>query len=99
MPATGSSPSGFVDTVFAMELGEYRVLDGTTAAYLVRLDAITPPDLEDPDLVAIADQIRTQIAASVGDDILNAYAAALQSNAGININQAALNAVHSQLLQ
>ncbi len=91
------TPSGFVDTIFTMEMGEIRVIEGVTAAYIVRLDAITPPDLEDPEIVAQADAIRDRMARTVGDDILSAYAAAIQADAGITLNQAALNAVHSQL--
>ncbi|MDF0599485.1 SurA N-terminal domain-containing protein [Psychromarinibacter sp. C21-152] len=92
-------PDGFLDTVFEMETGDTRVIRGDTNAYIVRLDAVTPPDLSDPELAARAEQMQQQLAQRMGQDILDAYASAVQQAAGITINQAALNAVHAQFPQ
>ncbi|MDJ0627201.1 MAG: SurA N-terminal domain-containing protein [Rhodobacter sp.] len=90
------TPPDFLTAVFDMELGEARVVEGGNAAYLVRLDAIAPPDTADTDVTAQRDGYATSIAQSIGADILRAYSDAIQAQAGISLNQAAINAVHSQ---
>ncbi|WP_425049976.1 SurA N-terminal domain-containing protein [Psychromarinibacter sp. S121] len=90
------TPTDFIVTIFGMEPGETQVIEGTNAAYLVRLDAINEPDLTDPAYADEATQLRDQLAAALGQDILGAYAATVQSEAGISLNQAAINAVHAQ---
>jgi peptidyl-prolyl cis-trans isomerase D len=90
------TPPAFLETVFDMQPGDIRVIEGATAAYLVRLDSIAPPDPDDADLAAQADQLAEATAQSLGADILQAYSSAVVKRAGISINQAAVNAVHTQ---
>lgn len=90
------APTDFLDTVFAMEPGEIKVLKGDTLAYLVRLDDILPPDPQNADLTVALDRLSTTTAQSLGSDILAAYTSAVEAKAGISINQVAINAVHAQ---
>ncbi|MAQ84928.1 MAG: peptidylprolyl isomerase [Maritimibacter sp.] len=90
------TPTDFVAAIFEMEPGDMQVIEGANAAYLVRLDAINEPDLSDPAYADAAAQLRDQLASSLGQDILGAYAATVQSEAGISLNQTAINAVHAQ---
>jgi peptidyl-prolyl cis-trans isomerase D len=90
------TPDTFVPQVFEMDEGEARVIQGVTSVYVVRLDAVTAPDLADDALATQAEQMRAQLAQAVGADILEAYATALEAEAGITLNQPALNAVHAQ---
>ncbi|MDF0597012.1 peptidylprolyl isomerase [Psychromarinibacter halotolerans] len=90
------TPTDFVAAIFEMEPGDTQAIEGTNAAYLVRLDAINEPDLSDPAYADAAAQLRDQLASSLGQDILGAYAATVQSEAGISLNQTAINAVHAQ---
>ncbi len=93
-------PADFIGTVFDMDApGDTRKLEGETAVYVIRLDAITPPDLSDPRIADQAGELLNETAAAVGSDILDAYAAAIQAQAGITLNQPALNAVHAQFTQ
>lgn len=93
------APASVLAAVFEMEVGETRVIEGNTGAFVVRLDAITPPDLSADDVAAEAERLGQQTADALGEDILNAYADAIQAEAGISLNQAALNAVHAQFPQ
>ena len=90
------TPPNFLESVFELEAGDVTVIEGDTAAYLVRLDAINPPDETDTDLAARRDQLAEATAQAIGTDLLQAYANAIQAQAGVSINQAAINAVHVQ---
>ncbi|MEM1387919.1 MAG: SurA N-terminal domain-containing protein [Pseudomonadota bacterium] len=91
------TPTGFVETIYEMEAGDVRIVEGATAAYIVRLDAVTAPDLSEGDGAEDLETLQTQLSASVGLDILQAFATAVQNDAGITINEAARNAVHTGL--
>lgn len=93
-------PDDFIDQVFDMDsAGDTRIIEGAQSVYIVRLDAITPPDLSAPGIEAQADTLLDNTAQAIGSDMLDAYAAAIQAQAGITLNQPALNAVHSQFTQ
>jgi len=89
------TPADFLVTVFDMAPGDVRVISGDTAAYLVRLDAVAPP-AEDDDNTARLEGLAQATAQSIGADILQAYSRAVESQAGISLNQTAINAVHTQ---
>jgi peptidyl-prolyl cis-trans isomerase D len=66
------------------------------AAHIVRLDAVNPAARDAQDtalLLQILDQTVTQ---SMAQDIFESYGRALQSEAGIRLDQSVINAVHSQ---
>ncbi len=90
------TPRDLVSQVFDMKEGEVRVLQGDEAAFIVRLDKIVPADLGDAETAAVRTAIEKQTAQLLSQDIFDSYAAAIQSTAGITINQTAINAVHTQ---
>ena len=92
-------PFGMVQTVFEMDKGQAKTVDGSGVVYLVRLDDILPPDENDPDLATTRSGLETAIAQALSDDIFTAFNASLQSEAGVSVNSAAVNAVHSQFAQ
>jgi len=92
-------PFGMVQTVFEMDKGQAKTIDGSGVVYLVRLDDILPPDENDPDLAKVKSGLEIAIAQALSDDIFTAYVTSLQSKTGININRAAVNAVHAQFPQ
>ncbi len=89
------TPEDFIEQVFTMTAGEVRVIEGPTAAYLVRLNAINPPDPDDADIAARKAAFEDSTAQGIGADILQAYTQAIEAQAGISLNQAAINAVHA----
>ncbi len=89
------TPTDFIEQVFSMDAGEIRVVVGPTAAYLVRLNAVNPPDPDDADIAARKRTFEAATAQAIGADILQAYTQAIETQAGISLNQAAINAVHA----
>ena len=91
------TPPDFIAALFNMERDEIRVLSFDGEAWLMRLDAITKPDLGSPDTAAERNTFAEWIAAGLSGGILTAYTQALVEQAEVEVDQAALNAVHAQL--
>ena len=92
-------PFGLIGEVFDMDKGETRNIDGNGVVYLVRLDDILPPDPENPDLAQARDNLQAAISQSLSQDVFSAFNGALQTQAGVYVNNAAVNAVHAQFPQ
>ncbi len=90
------TPQDFMSEVFKMSLGEVKVIDAGTTAIIVRLDAISPPDPTNPQVVANRTQLAEAAAAGISQDLFAAFADTLQQATKVEINQAAVNAVHAQ---
>lgn len=90
-------PPGAIEAAFAMARGAARVLGDGNGVVLMRLERITPPPSASPEIQALRDAIEGQAAADMAANVLSAIAASVQSEAGISVNQAALNAVHAQI--
>lgn len=89
------APPTLLSTSYEMTPGELRALDDGASVYVLRLDEILPPDLEDPDVVERGDSLSEEAAREIGVDIQEAFIAALETQAGISLDQRAINAVHS----
>ncbi len=89
------APAEFIDTVFGMEKGEVRVIEGAGRLFVLRLDDILPPAEEDEDLQRLRDALRDQVAADLSQDLFQVLADDIRSRAGVTLDQAAMNAVHS----
>jgi len=89
------TPPEFIDTVFSMEAGELRILDGEGRVFVLRLDDIEAPDTDDPDVGALHQNLEDSTAAGLSQDLYQALANDIRSRAGIELNQQALNAVHA----
>lgn len=93
----GGTPPSFLTEVFEMDLGVVRVIDNGIGAIIVRLDGIAPPDEEDPQTGAQRETAANVAAAGIAQDVYEAFAAAVQARTDVELNQAAINAVHAQL--
>lgn len=91
------TPPDFSETLFAMDRDEVRVLSADGEAWLLRLDAITPPDPDSPDSQLLRSQFAAQTSVEMSAGLIAAYTQALLSETGIEVNQSALNAVNAQL--
>lgn len=91
------APDSLLPAVFAMADGDVQVIEAPGFVAVVRLDSIQPPAADDEEAqafrAALADQARQAIAA----DAFAAFTNALTLEAGITIDQAAINAVHAGL--
>ncbi len=90
------APPGMMERVFTLAPGESALIAGPGRVALVQLNEILPPDRSDPDLRAAEAALRAEVRQGLGQDALNAFAAALEQDAGITLDQGAINAVHAQ---
>ena len=90
------APQGTLSAVFEMAPDEIRVVGDQSAAWIVRLDKVTPADQNAPEAQALKAILAQQVAQGAAGDVLDAFTQALTTGKGIEINQAAVNAVHAQ---
>jgi peptidyl-prolyl cis-trans isomerase D len=95
----GDTPPEFIETVFAMQQGEARVIEGTGPfagrIFVIRLDDIILPDPANQDIIAMRSTVQDQISASLQQDLFQLLANDIRSRVGFTLNQQALNAVHA----
>ena len=91
------TPQGFMEAVFDMdEPGEVIVVPGETGGIVVQLTEILPADPDDPDLAAQSQALAERAVATISQDIYAAWAGRLRESTDVQIDTAALNAVHAQ---
>ncbi len=90
------APDQMVENVFQMSEGDVRVFAAPGGAALVRLDAVREPDPTNDDALVLLEAFGQQTAQGMANDALEMYTRAIQNQAGISINQQAINAVHAQ---
>jgi peptidyl-prolyl cis-trans isomerase D len=91
-----TTPPTFMSEVFAMEPGEIRVISGNGAAFVLRLDEIREADMSDPQNMMLRGVFGQQAAQEIAGDILTAFTTGVIAQSGVEINEAAVNAVHAQ---
>lgn len=72
-------------------------IDGSANVFLTIVEAINAPDPDAPENDRIRASIESQTAQSFGQDVLEAFTGAIRAEVGIEIRQAALNAVHANI--
>ncbi|MEM8956717.1 MAG: peptidyl-prolyl cis-trans isomerase [Pseudomonadota bacterium] len=90
-------PPALLPSLFEMEPGDVSLIEGDDTLVVVRLDQIRPADLTEQTAVAVRERLNGEIAEAMAQDLLGQFAQSVQSEAGITVNDAALNAVHTQL--
>ena len=86
------TPADFMNQVFEMETGEYRVITGETGVIIVRLEEILPP----ADTAYVRDlrqSLSTQLDQSLSQALFSAYARDTQLRARARIDQRSVEAV------
>jgi len=91
------APETLIPALFDMAEGELRVLEGPGFTGLLRLDGITPAATEGEDAIALRDSIEIRARQALAQDAFTLFANALSNEAGIQIDQTAINAVHAQM--
>jgi peptidyl-prolyl cis-trans isomerase D len=94
-------PATALTALFKLEEGQSQVIEGNTAEEtgyvgLVQLQAITPGEAEGEDASALKGAIAAQVEQALSQDAFTLYSNALTQDAGITLNNTAINAVHSQ---
>ena len=88
-------PGEIARRAFQIATGKAAVIDAAGRVFLVQLDAVNAADAADADAYAIA--VRPRIAQSLAGDMLDLFVTALETEKGITVDQAAINAVHAQM--
>jgi peptidyl-prolyl cis-trans isomerase D len=70
-------------------------IPGARSAHIVRLDGINPAARDAPDTSILLQILQQTVAQSMAQDIFESYGRALQSDAGIRLDQSVINAVHA----
>jgi peptidyl-prolyl cis-trans isomerase D len=88
-----SVPAEVLAGIFAMEPGEHQVIRGDGRVHVVQLDSI---DGAGSGAAGLRGAIATDLAQAMAQDVFQLFAGAVQREAGISLNEAAINAVHAQ---
>ncbi|PTW50149.1 peptidyl-prolyl cis-trans isomerase [Rhodovulum kholense] len=93
----GLMPQPLSDALFSLGAeGDTAVVPAGDEVWLIRLDAILPPDATDPGAEALRQSIASQVSQGIAQDLYNSFAQAVINAAGLSLDQAAINAVHAQ---
>lgn len=88
-------PSGVLEAVFEMQPGDLRALRTGDGAVVLRLDEVLPVDKEADEALQLSKVFRDRAAQDVAQDLFRALSTDIQSRAGVELDQAAINAVHA----
>lgn len=83
-----------VSDLFEMSVGDVRAMSGTNGVVIVRMDEVNTADLNDESAAQRVAELTSQASTSVAEDLFNALSVDIQLRAGIEIDQAAIDAVH-----
>jgi len=90
-------PETLLPEVFKMAEGAVQVIEADGFTAVVQLDKIMPAAAEGEDAMALKASLEAQATQAISQDAFAAYTAALTAQAGITLDQAAINAVHTSL--
>ncbi|MEZ5684950.1 MAG: SurA N-terminal domain-containing protein [Paracoccaceae bacterium] len=92
------APAGLADLAFAMKApGEAQVVSAGGRVALVQLRAIHAADLADEKVAQIRDVVERQLSQALAADVLDYYARAVEAEAGLTLDTAAIGAVQAQM--
>lgn len=90
------TPPALISQVFELAApGDWAVVEDADGAIVLRLDAVHEADQTSEDAVAIKTGFAESTAQSLALDIQSAFSAALETEAGITLDQAMINAVNA----
>lgn len=89
------TPPEFIETVFGMQKGDVTLLEGAGRVFILRLDDVRPPATDNEDLAQLRTALRDQSASSLAQDFYQVLATDIRARTEIEVDQQAINAVHS----
>lgn len=90
-------PASVIKTVFAMTEGEAKVVESDGFVGVILLDSITPAATEGDEAEAARAALAATFARSVSTDALEAFTATVTAEAGLTLDQNAVDAVNASL--
>jgi peptidyl-prolyl cis-trans isomerase D len=91
------TPGEVVKAAFATEAGTATVVDASLRVHIVSVTAVAPEDPATEDAKRVREAISAEARQAVQNDVFDLFTQSLQLGAGITLNQAAMNAVHTQI--
>lgn len=91
------APSSLMQDVFGLAEGAVMVVDDTGFVAVLRLDRILPAATEGEEAVARRAELASGFAQSIAADAFEAYTTVVTDEAGISLDQAAVEAVNASL--
>ncbi len=91
-----NTPDTLMTAVFQMQPGDLQVIEGAGFTAVLQLDSISAAPTDGPEADALKGAIAAQAEQAIAQDALSLFANALTAEAGIFLDQAAINAVHAQ---
>ncbi len=95
----GIAPAVIAEPVFTAEVGETAITTGDDAIYVIQLKDILPPDADDPSTTILRQIWSQQNQQALSQDLFSLFSQALLDDAGLSLNQTAIEAVHAQITQ
>ncbi|EKD60872.1 MAG: hypothetical protein ACD_54C00511G0001, partial [uncultured bacterium] len=93
------TPPELLTAVFEMAPNEVRLIETPGFAALVKLTTVTAAATDSEDAKTLREAITINAGRAISEDVMALYTTALTAEAGITLDQAAINAVHAQLGQ
>lgn len=93
-------PEGGVEALFGMAEGESLALAGSgeeATAHVMRLTSVALPAPGDEAAAQMRAALDTQARQGIAQDALELFTRAIEDEAGVSLNSAAINAVHAQM--
>ncbi|WP_435170593.1 peptidyl-prolyl cis-trans isomerase [Falsirhodobacter sp. 1013] len=92
-----AAPAPVVQTAFGMEEDASQVIDTPEWVGVLRVDSVTAPSQDDEGAVALKTQLSAQMEGGLAQDAQQMFTQTIVDTAGIQINQAVIDAVHAQI--
>jgi len=91
------TPPALLGEVFTIDAGKTTIAAGASSVFIARLGQINGFDNSIAENQTLRDAVQQQLDSQIGNDLLTVFANALREEAGVNINQAAINQINVQL--
>jgi peptidyl-prolyl cis-trans isomerase D len=91
------APETLLADVFKLAEGDVQVIEATDFVAVLRLDRILPAETEGEGAEAMQEALAQQAQQAITADAFAAFTAALSAEAGISLDQAAINAVNASM--
>ncbi len=86
----------FVAEMFKLKPSGSAVVEAPDSILIGQLTDVLPADKEDPDAKALEQALNDGVRQGIANDLLDSFTRAMELQAGISLNQTAINAVHAQ---
>ena len=88
-------PENIVEEAFNLSTGEGTVISGDEESFILRLKNVSNADLSSDTAKLLVSQLKNQISNSLSADLFESFANMARVNSKLDLNEQAVNAVHS----